>query len=112
LHNHILNHNGGCLRFGNDGYLYIGMGDGGFSNDPQNRAQNLTELLGKMLRIDVDNPQAPLAYGIPADNPYVNSTTNKKEIWSYGYEILGSGVSTVFLMICGLVMLDKMHGKK
>lgn len=78
------NHNGGCLRFGNDGYLYIGTGDGGFSNDPQNRAQNLTELLGKMLRIDVDNPQAPLAYGIPADNPYVNSTTNKKEIWSYG----------------------------
>jgi glucose/arabinose dehydrogenase len=78
------NHNGGCLRFGSDGYLYIGMGDGGSGNDPQNRAQNLTSLLGKMLRIDVDNPQAPLAYGIPADNPYVSSTTNKKEIWSYG----------------------------
>ena len=78
------NHNGGCLHFGPDGYLYIGMGDGGSSNDPQNRAQNLTSLLGKMLRIDVDNPQAPLAYGIPADNPYASSTTNKKEIWSYG----------------------------
>lgn len=78
------NHNGGTLGFGPDGYLYIGMGDGGSSNDPQNRAQNLTDLLGKMLRIDVDNPQAPLAYGIPADNPYVSSTTNKKEIWSYG----------------------------
>jgi glucose/arabinose dehydrogenase len=78
------NHNGGTLGFGPDGYLYIGMGDGGSSNDPQNRAQNLTSLLGKMLRIDVDNPQSPLAYGIPADNPYVTSTTNKKEIWSYG----------------------------
>ena len=78
------NHNGGCIAFGPDGYLYIGMGDGGSSNDPGNRAQNLTLLLGKMLRIDVDNPQAPLAYGIPADNPYVNSTTNRKEIWSYG----------------------------
>lgn len=78
------NHNGGCIAFGPDGYLYIGMGDGGSANDPGNRAQNLTLLLGKMLRIDVDNPQAPLAYGIPADNPYVNSTTNRKEIWSYG----------------------------
>jgi hypothetical protein len=78
------NHNGGTLGFGPDGYLYIGMGDGGSSNDPQNRAQNLTSLLGKMLRIDVDNPQAPLAYGIPGDNPFATSTTNKKEIWSYG----------------------------
>jgi len=78
------NHNGGCLRFGLDGYLYIGTGDGGSANDPQNRAQNKTELLGKMLRIDVDNPQAPLAYGIPSDNPYATSTTNKKEIWSFG----------------------------
>ena len=78
------NHNGGCLNFGSDGYLYIGMGDGGSGNDPQNFAQNLTSLLGKMLRIDVDNPQAPLAYGIPSDNPYVSSTTNRKEIWSYG----------------------------
>ncbi len=78
------NHNGGCLRFGADGYLYIGTGDGGSANDPGNRGQNNTQLLGKMLRIDVDNPQAPLAYGIPSDNPYVTSTTNKKEIWSYG----------------------------
>lgn len=78
------NHNGGCLRFGPDGYLYIGTGDGGSANDPGNRGQDRTQLLGKMLRIDVDNPQAPLAYGIPADNPYATSTTNKKEIWSYG----------------------------
>lgn len=78
------NHNGGCLRFGPDGYLYIGTGDGGSANDPGNRGQDNTQLLGKMLRIDVDNPQSPLAYGIPADNPYATSTTNKKEIWSYG----------------------------
>ncbi len=77
------NHNGGCIAFGPDGYLYIGMGDGGSANDPGNRAQNLTLLLGKMLRIDVDNPQAPLAYGIPADNPFVG-TSNRAEIWSYG----------------------------
>ena len=78
------NHNGGCLAFGADGYLYIGTGDGGSANDPGNRGQDRTQLLGKMLRIDVDNPQAPLAYGIPSDNPYIASTTNRKEIWSYG----------------------------
>jgi glucose/arabinose dehydrogenase len=78
------NHNGGCLRFGPDGYLYIGTGDGGSANDPGNRGQDRTQLLGKFLRIDVDNPQAPLAYGIPADNPYATSTTNRNEIWSYG----------------------------
>lgn len=78
------NHNGGCLRFGQDGYLYIGTGDGGSANDPGNRGQDKTQLLGKMLRIDVDNPQAPLAYGIPTGNPYATSTTEKKEIWSYG----------------------------
>jgi len=78
------NHNGGCLAFGTDGYLYIGTGDGGSANDPGNRGQDRTQLLGKMLRIDVDNPQAPLAYGIPSDNPYVSSTNNRKEIWSYG----------------------------
>jgi glucose/arabinose dehydrogenase len=77
------NHNGGCLAFGQDGYLYIGTGDGGSANDPGNRAQDKTQLLGKMLRIDVDNPQAPLAYGIPNDNPFVG-TSNRGEIWTYG----------------------------
>lgn len=77
------NHNGGCLRFGPDGYLYIGTGDGGSANDPGNRGQDRTQLLGKFLRIDVDNPQSPLAYGIPSDNPYVG-TANREEIWSYG----------------------------
>mgnify|MGYP000231610026 CR=1 FL=1 len=78
------NHNGGSLRFGPDGYLYIGTGDGGSANDPGGRGQDRTQLLGKFLRIDVDNPQAPLLYGIPTDNPYATSTTFKKEIWSYG----------------------------
>ena len=74
------NHNGGTLKFGPDGYLYIGMGDGGSSNDPENRAQNINTNLGKMLRIDVDGP-AP--YGIPSDNPYVGVDGND-EIWAIG----------------------------
>ncbi len=74
------NHNGGSLRFGPDGYLYIGMGDGGSGNDPQNLAQNINSNLGKMLRIDV-NSGSP--YGIPADNPYVGVAGND-EIWAVG----------------------------
>ena len=75
------NHNGGNLLFGPDGYLYIGMGDGGSGGDPGNRAQNLNELLGKMLRIDV-NGAAP--YAIPPTNPFANSTNARREIWAYG----------------------------
>lgn len=74
------NHNGGTIRFGADGYLYIGMGDGGSAGDPGNRAQNISENLGKMLRIDVDGP-AP--YGIPPTNPYVGVAGND-EIWAIG----------------------------
>ena len=74
------NHNGGSLKFGPDGYLYIGMGDGGSGGDPGNRAQNINENLGKMLRIDVD---AASPYGIPADNPYVGVPGND-EIWAIG----------------------------
>ncbi|MET0760521.1 MAG: PQQ-dependent sugar dehydrogenase [Flavobacterium sp.] len=74
------NHNGGSIKFGFDGYLYIGMGDGGDSGDPENRAQNINENLGKMLRIDV-NSGAP--YGIPPTNPYVGTTGND-EIWAIG----------------------------
>jgi glucose/arabinose dehydrogenase len=74
------NHNGGQLQFGPDGYLYIGMGDGGSANDPENRAQNRTLLLGKMLRIDVDAE----TYTVPPSNPYVASGAGRGEIWSYG----------------------------
>lgn len=78
------NHNGGALRFGPDGYLYIGMGDGGSGNDPQNHAQNLTSLLGKMLRIDVNTTGANTPYGIPPDNPFVASQNARAEIWALG----------------------------
>jgi glucose/arabinose dehydrogenase len=75
------NHNGGMIAFGpNDGYLYIGMGDGGSINDPGDRAQNLAVPLGKMLRIDVN----ALPYGIPASNPYVGQAGKDERIWSYG----------------------------
>jgi glucose/arabinose dehydrogenase len=63
------NHNGGWIGFGPDGYLYIGMGDGGSGGDPENRAQNPDELLGKMLRLDVDS-RGP--YAIPPGNPFAN----------------------------------------
>jgi glucose/arabinose dehydrogenase len=74
------NHNGGQLQFGPDGYLYIGMGDGGAGGDPENRAQNLTTLLGKMLRIDVNHD----TYTAPPGNPFVNNTAARPEIWSLG----------------------------
>lgn len=74
------NHNGGTIKFGPDGYLYIAMGDGGSGGDPENRAQNTTTLLGKMLRIDV-NSGSP--YGIPNDNPYVG-IAGADEIWAIG----------------------------
>jgi glucose/arabinose dehydrogenase len=75
------NHNGGQLHFGPDGYLYIGMGDGGSAGDPQNNGQRLDTLLGKLLRIDVD---AASPYGIPPDNPFRNRSDAKPEIWAYG----------------------------
>jgi uncharacterized repeat protein (TIGR01451 family) len=74
------NHNGGHLAFGPDGKLYIGMGDGGSGGDPQNLAQNINSLLGKMLRIDVDSA---LPYGIPSDNPFVGKA-GADEIWALG----------------------------
>ena len=64
------NHNGGMIEFGGDGLLYIGTGDGGGGGDPRRTAQDPDELLGKLLRIDVDAPSAGKAYGIPAGNPY------------------------------------------
>jgi glucose/arabinose dehydrogenase len=81
------NHNGGHLAFGPDGYLYIGLGDGGSGNDPEHRAQNPSELLGKMLRINVNVPDAhPIGYSIPTDNPFPPGHTlgARQEIWSFG----------------------------
>ncbi|HMU04090.1 MAG TPA: PQQ-dependent sugar dehydrogenase [Saprospiraceae bacterium] len=77
------NHNGGEINFGKDGYLYIGMGDGGSGGDPGNRAQNPKNMLGKILRIDVDTEDAP--YLIPADNPYKENVDTLQEIWSMGW---------------------------
>jgi glucose/arabinose dehydrogenase len=74
------NHNGGQLQFGPDGSLYIGMGDGGSGGDPSNRAQNLGDLLGKMLRIDVDGA----TYTVPPSNPFVSRAGARGEIWAYG----------------------------
>jgi glucose/arabinose dehydrogenase len=76
----FLNHNGGQLQFGPDGYLYIGMGDGGSEGDPLGNGQFLQTLLGKLLRIDVDHSQP---YSIPADNPFANGG-GLWEIWAYG----------------------------
>jgi hypothetical protein len=79
------NHNGGMLMFGIGGYLYLGMGDGGSGGDPYNNAQNLSVLLGKMLRINVDSAGATTSYGIPSDNPFRGNTQGyREEIWAWG----------------------------
>jgi len=77
-------HNLNQLAFGPDGYLYIGAGDGGPGNDPNDNAQNLELLLGKLLRIDVDHVDPPLAYAIPADNPFAGALDARAEIWAWG----------------------------
>jgi glucose/arabinose dehydrogenase len=76
------NHNGGQVSFGPDGFLYLGLGDGGGSNDPQGRGQDLSELLGSILRVDV---QSGTSYTVPADNPFVGQQpATRPEVWSYG----------------------------
>ena len=77
------NHNGGNLVFGPDGYLYIGLGDGGSGGDPHGNAQSLSTLLGKMLRIS-PRPSGDAPYGIPPDNPFVGDANARPEIWAYG----------------------------
>lgn len=78
------NHNGGQLAFGPDGYLYIGLGDGGSGGDPHGNGQNTNVLLGKILRIDVDSPAAgDKAYAVPADNPFVDGG-GAPEVWAFG----------------------------
>jgi hypothetical protein len=79
------NHNGGMLAFGPDGFLYIGMGDGGSANDPGNRAQNVDELLGKILRIDIDRAASQTQlYSSPADNPFAGPAAGRDEIYALG----------------------------
>jgi glucose/arabinose dehydrogenase len=78
------NHNGGKIAFGKDGYLYIAIGDGGSGGDPQNFAQNLNSVLGKILRIDINKKSNGLNYAIPTDNPFVNDSNARPEIYAYG----------------------------
>jgi glucose/arabinose dehydrogenase len=79
------NHNGGQVSFGPDGLLYIATGDGGGGGDPQGNAQDRTNLLGKILRIDVDRQEGGLAYSIPGDNPFKDNTQGyREEIYAYG----------------------------
>ena len=78
------NHNGGELAFGPDGYLYISSGDGGSGGDPQNNSQFLGSMLGKLLRIDVNNSTEASPYVIPAENPFVSNPNANDEIWAYG----------------------------
>jgi glucose/arabinose dehydrogenase len=78
------NHNGGMLVFGPDRYLYAGTGDGGSSGDPGNHGQSRNTLLGKILRLDIDNTAPGKNYAIPPGNPYAGATAGLDEIWSFG----------------------------
>ena len=78
------NHNGGQMGFGPEGYLYIIFGDGGSAGDPLGHGQNLSTLLGSLIRIDVDNPTDGLNYGIPSDNPFIAPLSARNEIYAYG----------------------------
>ena len=83
VHQPFANHNGGHLAFGPDGYLYIGLGDGGSEGDPEHNSQNPRSRLGKMLRID-PNPSGDPPYRIPPDNPFVGRGDIRPEIWATG----------------------------
>ena len=83
------NHNGGMIAFGPDGYLYVGLGDGGGGGDPKENAQNPGSLFGKLLRLDVDNGgnlnfPPGYTYSIPPTNPFVGQAAARPEIWAYG----------------------------
>ena len=79
------NHNGGAVRFGPDGMLYLGVGDGGAAGDPGGNGQNPGTLLGSILRIDVRASSTAEAYRVPADNPFVGIEAARPEIWAYGF---------------------------
>lgn len=78
-------HSGGCIAFGPDGFLYLGMGDTGPQQDPQGHGQDMQLLLGKILRIDVDKRDEGLPYAIPMDNPFRGSAKARPEIWALGF---------------------------
>ena len=78
------NHNGGAIRFGPDGMLYLGYGDGGSGGDPRGHGQNLATLLGSIIRIDVREASPAAPYAVPADNPFVGVAGARPEIWAYG----------------------------
>ena len=78
------NHKGGAIRFGGDGMLYLGLGDGGSSGDPQGNGQSVGTLLGQIIRIDVRGATTAQRYTVPADNPFVGQSGARGEIWAYG----------------------------
>ena len=83
------NHNGGCIDFGHDGFLYAAFGDGGPQEDPNGYSQNASELLGSFIRIDVDQRENGRSYSIPPDNPFLEKTANNRvarpETWAIGF---------------------------
>jgi glucose/arabinose dehydrogenase len=80
----FFNHNGGLVKFGPDGFLYAGFGDGGAANDPLYMGQNTLTLLGTILRLDVDDAPLGIGYGVPPDNPFVGEPLAADEIWAFG----------------------------
>ncbi|RJG11293.1 PQQ-dependent sugar dehydrogenase [Massilia cavernae] len=83
-HPNFSNHFGGLAAFGIDGFLYLGTGDGGGAGDPLRNGQNVNSLLGKLLRIDVNNTTVGQRYAIPSSNPFVGQSGRRGEIWAYG----------------------------